>query len=58
MSDMLEQAIIDAESLKEAALNNYILFLEHDYHYVCCTVKETEKGVQLDKVGKLKQFLF
>ena len=44
--------------LKEAAKNKYILFLEHDYNYECCTVKETEKGVRLDKFGKLNELLF
>ena len=44
--------------LEEAAINNYILFLEHDYNYECCTVKQTEKGVQLDKCGKLNELLF
>ena len=43
--------------LEEAAMCNYILFLEHDYNYECCSVKKTEKGIQLDKVGKLKDFL-
>ena len=34
--------------LKEAANENYILFLEHDAYYSACTVKNTEKGVRLD----------
>ena len=44
--------------LEEAVNNNYILFLEHDYHYECCTLKRTEKGVRLDKYGSLKELLF
>jgi glyoxylase-like metal-dependent hydrolase (beta-lactamase superfamily II) len=43
--------------LKEAAINNYILFLEHDSVNECCTVKETEKGIRLDKVFPLKEIL-
>jgi glyoxylase-like metal-dependent hydrolase (beta-lactamase superfamily II) len=41
--------------LKEAADNQYILFLEHDPVNECCTVKHTEKGVRLDKVFKLSE---
>jgi glyoxylase-like metal-dependent hydrolase (beta-lactamase superfamily II) len=41
--------------LKEAAANHYILFLEHDPVNECCTVRETEKGVKLDKVFALKE---
>ncbi|HCW06813.1 MAG TPA: MBL fold metallo-hydrolase [Cytophagales bacterium] len=43
--------------LKEAADNNYILFLEHDPINECCTVKETEKGVRLDRAFSLKEIL-
>ena len=35
--------------LKEAADNNYILFLEHDAQTECCTVVETEKGIRLSE---------
>ena len=41
--------------LEEAALNNYIIFLEHDPNYECCTVKLTEKGVRLDKTFSLNE---
>ena len=43
--------------LNEAAANNYILFLEHDTINECCTVKETERGVRLDKTFSLKEIL-
>lgn len=33
--------------LKEAAENNYVLFLEHDGVNECCTVEQTEKGIRL-----------
>ena len=36
--------------LKEAADNNYYLFMEHDVHNEIITLKNTEKGVRLDKV--------
>ena len=45
------------EFLKEAAEKNYILVLEHDYNYECCTVMNTKKGVIVKKCGKLKDFL-
>ncbi|MAZ55868.1 MAG: MBL fold metallo-hydrolase [Flavobacteriales bacterium] len=44
--------------LEEAANKKYILFLEHDYNYECCTVKKTEKGIRLNQCGKLQEFLF
>jgi glyoxylase-like metal-dependent hydrolase (beta-lactamase superfamily II) len=43
--------------LKEAAENNYILFLEHDPINECCTVKQTEKGVRLDRTFALRDIL-
>ena len=43
--------------LEEAADKKYILFLEHDYIYECCTVKKTDKGVRVDKYGKMEEFL-
>ena len=41
--------------LKEAAKNNYVLFLEHDPVHECCTVKMTEKGVKLDQTFSLDE---
>ena len=38
--------------LKEAAENDYYLFLEHDAHNEVVSLKKTEKGVRLDKVFK------
>ena len=35
--------------LNSAAENNYYLFLEHDAHNQIITVKQTEKGIRLDK---------
>jgi glyoxylase-like metal-dependent hydrolase (beta-lactamase superfamily II) len=46
-----------AEFLKEAADNQYVLFLEHDPVHECCTVKHTEKGVRLDRTFSLKEIL-
>ncbi|MEQ8475042.1 MBL fold metallo-hydrolase [Fulvivirga sp.] len=43
--------------LKEAADNEYILFLEHDPVNECCTVKNTEKGVRLDRTFPLAEVL-
>ena len=40
----------EKESFYKTAVNNdYVLFLEHDAIHECCTVKQTEKGVRLDK---------
>ena len=36
-----------ARFLKEAADNQYLLFLEHDAGHPLCTVKHTDKGVRL-----------
>lgn len=46
-----------ADFLKEAADNDYILFLEHDAVNECCTVKHTEKGVRLDRTFPLSEIL-
>ncbi|MGB0870397.1 MAG: MBL fold metallo-hydrolase [Flavobacteriales bacterium] len=43
--------------LEEAAGNDYILFLEHDYYNECCTVKQTEKGVRLNQTFPLSEIL-
>ncbi len=43
--------------LDEAAEKNYILFFEHDPVNECCTVKQTEKGVRLERVFPLKEIL-
>lgn len=43
-----------AAFLEEAAEKEYILYLEHDPVYECCTVQLTEKGVRLkDAISKL-----
>ncbi|MCI2228545.1 MBL fold metallo-hydrolase [Polaribacter sp. MSW13] len=41
-----------AAFLKEAADNNYYLFLEHDAHNELCTLQHTEKGVRLKETHK------
>ncbi|MFY7899695.1 MAG: MBL fold metallo-hydrolase [Chitinophagaceae bacterium] len=40
--------------LEEAAINNYILFFEHDLVNECCTVELTEKGVKVKEIGSLE----
>lgn len=35
--------------LNKATVENYLLFLEHDAHTELCTLRQTEKGVRLDK---------
>lgn len=44
-----------ADFLTEAAENEYILYLEHDPQYECCTVEKTEKGVRLKDTFKLNE---
>jgi glyoxylase-like metal-dependent hydrolase (beta-lactamase superfamily II) len=46
-----------AAFLKEAADNQYILFLEHDPVNECCTVKHTDKGVRVDRTFNLSEIL-
>jgi glyoxylase-like metal-dependent hydrolase (beta-lactamase superfamily II) len=41
--------------LKQAVEKNYILFFEHDPEVECCTVKNTEKGIRLDRHFKLSE---
>lgn len=39
-----------ARFLEEAAEKNWLLFFEHDAYHELCTLKHTEKGVQLNEV--------
>ncbi|PLX09202.1 MAG: MBL fold metallo-hydrolase [Marinilabiliales bacterium] len=41
----------------EALENDYVLFLEHDLYNEACTIHNTEKGVKVNKAGKLAEFL-
>ncbi|MCL2329165.1 MAG: MBL fold metallo-hydrolase [Bacteroidetes bacterium] len=43
------------EFLQEAVEKSMILFFEHDMQVECCTVKQTEKGVVMDKAFKLDE---
>ena len=43
--------------LREAAQNNYYLWLEHDAHNAIITVEETEKGVRLKEVFKTENVI-
>ncbi len=45
------------EFLKEAVLNNYTLFFEHDNINECCSLQNTEKGIRANKTGLLKDFI-
>lgn len=42
---------------EEAIEHNYILFFEHDIYNEACTLHKTEKGVRVNKVGKLAEFI-
>ena len=41
--------------LKLAADNQYVLYFEHDPVHECCTVKNTEKGVRVDRAFALSE---
>lgn len=43
--------------LQEGVANNYILFFEHDIYNECCTLKDTHKGVRVDRTFPLKEVL-
>jgi glyoxylase-like metal-dependent hydrolase (beta-lactamase superfamily II) len=45
------------EFLKEAVLNNYTLFFEHDNINECCTLHNTEKGIRANNTGLLTDFI-
>lgn len=49
----LQTLIEKAAFLEEAALKNYILYLEHDPVNECCTVQQTEKGIRLKETLQL-----
>ncbi len=42
------------EFLQEAIEKSMILFFEHDMQVECCSVKQSEKGVVIDKILQLK----
>lgn len=46
-----------SEFLQKAAAENYVLFMEHDAVNQCCTLKNTEKGIRLDRTFDLKEIL-
>lgn len=41
--------------LKEALKNDYVLYFEHDPEVECCTVKQTERGIRMDKTFRLSE---
>jgi hypothetical protein len=38
-----------SQFLRDAVENEYVLFLEHDSVNECCTLHQTEKGIQLNE---------
>lgn len=52
------QTLKDREKFYQDALNgDFILFFEHDINNEAGTIYNTEKGVRIDKTGKLADFL-
>ena len=43
--------------LNEALEKNQTLFFQHDFYTECCTLKQTEKGIRMDKTLKFEEFL-
>ncbi|MCG8697336.1 MAG: MBL fold metallo-hydrolase [Bacteroidales bacterium] len=43
--------------LQEALTNEYVLFFEHDLYTECCTLKNTEKGIRVDKRFSLQTYM-
>lgn len=41
--------------LAQAIARHYVLFFEHDKQVECCTVKQTERGIQLDHTFHLSE---
>jgi glyoxylase-like metal-dependent hydrolase (beta-lactamase superfamily II) len=41
--------------LNTAVKEEYVLFLEHDYHNECCTLKNTDRGVRLNETFKFNE---
>lgn len=41
--------------LNEALKNNYVLYFEHDPKIECCTLKQTERGIRVDKTFQLSE---
>ena len=41
--------------LEKALENNHILFFEHDKDIECCTLKRSEKGIEVDRLMKLEE---
>ncbi len=41
--------------LTKAVKEDYVLFLEHDYHNECCTLKNTDRGVRLNETFKFNE---
>lgn len=39
--------------LQEAAVNEYLLYMEHDPQYECCTLQQTEKGIRVKELFAL-----
>lgn len=43
--------------LEESLKNNYVYFFYHDAERECCNLKQTPKGIRIDKAFGLKEFM-
>lgn len=51
----LETLVEKKRILEEAANNNWYLYFEHDAHNQMCTLKNTDKGVRMDKTLTIEE---
>jgi glyoxylase-like metal-dependent hydrolase (beta-lactamase superfamily II) len=52
------QTMIEKEAiLKQAFVENWLLFFDHDPSIDCCTLQNTEKGIRALNKGKLHEFI-
>ena len=57
--DMFPMTTLDEKKafLEEAVDNDYLLFFQHDPFLECGTLKRTDKGIFMDQVGNLQDFI-
>ena len=57
--DMFPMTTLDEKKafLEEAVDNDYLLFFQHDPFLECGTLKRTDKGIFIDQVGHLQDFI-
>ena len=49
--------LVKENFLIEACNNEYILFFQHDFINECCTLQQTDRGIRVKDVFKLKELV-